>query len=42
MPYLQRPDDVIPGVANYYASTYVNGGDAIAVVVKQRDGAQLK
>ncbi len=42
VPYLQRPDNVIPGVANYYASTYVNGGDAIAVVVKQRDGRPIK
>ncbi len=42
VPYLQRPDDIIPGVANYYASTYVNGGDAISVVVKQRDGRPIK
>ncbi len=42
VPYLNRPDNVIPGVANYYASTYVNGGDAISVVVKQRDGRPVK
>jgi molybdopterin-containing oxidoreductase family iron-sulfur binding subunit len=42
VPYLQRPDNVTPGVANYYASTYVNGGDAISVVVKQRDGRPIK
>ena len=42
VPYLNRPDNVIPGVANYYASTYVNGGDAISVVVKQRDGRPIK
>jgi len=42
VPYLQRQDDIIPGVANYYASTYVNGGDAISVVVKQRDGRPIK
>ncbi len=42
VPYLQRPDDVVLGVANYYASTYVNGGDAISVVVKQRDGRPIK
>ena len=42
VPYLNRPDDVTPGIANYYASTYVNGGDAIAVVVKQRDGRPIK
>jgi MoCo/4Fe-4S cofactor protein with predicted Tat translocation signal len=42
IPYLQRPDSVIPGVANYYASTYINGGDVIPVVVKQRDGRPIK
>ena len=42
VPYLQKPDNVIPGVANLYASTYVNGGDAISVVVKQRDGRPIK
>ena len=42
VPYLNRPDSVIPGIANYYASTYVNGGDAISVVVKQRDGRPIK
>ena len=42
VPYLHRPDDVIPGVPNYYASTYVNEGDAISVVVKQRDGRPIK
>ncbi|RYY72008.1 MAG: 4Fe-4S dicluster domain-containing protein [Chitinophagaceae bacterium] len=42
VPYLNRPDDVTPGIANYYASTYVNGGDAISVVVKQRDGRPIK
>jgi len=42
IPYLQKPENVTPGVANYYASTYVNGGDAISVVVKQRDGRPIK
>ncbi len=42
VPYLQRPDTVIPGVSDYYASTYVNGGDAISVIVKQRDGRPIK
>ena len=42
VPIYKKPDDVIPGVANYYASTYVNGGDVISVVVKQRDGRPIK
>ncbi len=42
VPYLNRPDNVTPGISNYYASTYVNGGDAISVVVKQREGRPIK
>jgi MoCo/4Fe-4S cofactor protein with predicted Tat translocation signal len=42
VPYLQRPDNVVLGVANYYASTFVNGSEAISVVVKQRDGRPIK
>src|SRR5438477_9663443 len=38
IPYLNKPDDIIPGISNYYASTYVSDGDAIPVVVKQREG----
>jgi len=42
IPYLKKPDDLIPGVANYYASTYVNEGDITPVIVKQRDGRPIK
>ncbi len=42
IPYLQKPEEMIPGVSDYYASTFVNGGDAISVVVKQRDGRPIK
>ncbi len=42
VPLLNRPDDIIPGVANYYASTYVSNGDVIPVVVKQREGRPIK
>ena len=42
VPYLQRPDDIVPGIANYYASTYVNEGDVTPVIVKQRDGRPIK
>ncbi|MFM6925734.1 MAG: TAT-variant-translocated molybdopterin oxidoreductase, partial [Ferruginibacter sp.] len=42
VPFLNKPQSVVPGVANYYASTYVNGGDTISVVVKQRDGRPIK
>ena len=42
VPYLNKPDNLIAGVSNYYASTYVNEGDVIPVVVKQRDGRPIK
>lgn len=42
IPFLHKRDDIIPGVANYYASTYVSDGDAIPVVVKQREGRPIK
>ena len=42
IPFLNKPDDMIPGVSNYYASTYINDGDAVPVVVKQREGRPIK
>lgn len=41
IPYLNKPVDVDPSIPNYYASTYVNGGDAVSVVVKTREGRLL-
>ena len=32
----------MPGEANYYATTYVSGGDAIPIVAKVRDGRPIK
>ncbi|MEO8567617.1 MAG: TAT-variant-translocated molybdopterin oxidoreductase [Ginsengibacter sp.] len=42
IPFLNKPDDMLPGVSNYYASTYINDGDTIPVVVKQREGRPIK
>ncbi|MEO9210982.1 MAG: TAT-variant-translocated molybdopterin oxidoreductase [Ginsengibacter sp.] len=42
IPFLHKRDDITPGVANYYASTYLSDGDAIPVVVKQREGRPIK
>lgn len=42
IPFLHKRDDITPGVANYYASTYMSEGDAIPVVVKQREGRPIK
>ncbi|MGN6533996.1 MAG: 4Fe-4S dicluster domain-containing protein [Ginsengibacter sp.] len=42
IPFLHKPDDIIAGIPNYYASTYINDGDAVPVVVKQREGRPIK
>lgn len=42
VPFLKKPDDLILGVANHYASTYVCEGDVQPVIVKQRDGRPIK
>jgi len=42
VPYLNKPDNLIPGVADYYATTYTNGGDVVSVVAKVRDGRPIK
>jgi molybdopterin-containing oxidoreductase family iron-sulfur binding subunit len=42
IPYLNKPQDLVPGVADYYATTYVSGGESIPVVAKVRDGRPIK
>jgi molybdopterin-containing oxidoreductase family iron-sulfur binding subunit len=41
IPYLNKPEDVDPGIPNYYASTYVMGGEVCPVVVKTREGRPI-
>jgi MoCo/4Fe-4S cofactor protein with predicted Tat translocation signal len=42
IPYVNKPENMIPGVADYYATTYVSGGDIVPVVAKVRDGRPIK
>jgi MoCo/4Fe-4S cofactor protein with predicted Tat translocation signal len=42
IPYVNKPVDVDPSIANYYASTYTNGGDYCSIVVKTREGRPVK
>ncbi|MCP2042007.1 TAT-variant-translocated molybdopterin oxidoreductase [Pontibacter sp. HSC-36F09] len=42
IPYLNKPVDVEPGVANWYASTYFNNGDFNSILVKTREGRPIK
>jgi molybdopterin-containing oxidoreductase family iron-sulfur binding subunit len=42
IPYLAQPEEVIPGMANHYASTFFDGHEYCPVVVKVRDGRPIK
>jgi molybdopterin-containing oxidoreductase family iron-sulfur binding subunit len=37
-----KPHDIIPGIPNYYASTYFDGFDFASVLVKTREGRPIK
>lgn len=41
IPYLNKPENVDPGVANYYASTYLDGSDYCSVLVRTREGRPI-
>ena len=42
IPYLIQPEEVVPGKANYYASTFFDGTEYCSVLVKVRDGRPIK
>ena len=42
VPYVNQPERLIPGMANYYATTIANGYDFASVVVKTREGRPIK
>lgn len=42
IPYLIKPEEINPGIPNYYASTYASGGKYCSVVVKTREGRPIK
>lgn len=42
IPYVNRPENIIPGEADYYATTFVQDGDVVPVVAKVRDGRPIK
>lgn len=42
IPYAIKPEEVTPGVANYYASTMFYGGEVLPVLVKTREGRPIK
>src|SRR5688572_7406645 len=42
IPFANRPENLIPGEAKYYATTYVQDGDVVPVLAKVRDGRPIK
>lgn len=41
IPYINKPEDITPGVANYYASSFFDGHDFASVLVKTREGRPI-
>lgn len=42
IPYVNKPEEITPGVANFYASTFYDGHDYSSVLVKTREGRPIK
>jgi len=42
VPYVDRPEEILPGKPNYYASTFADDGIAYGILVKTREGRPIK
>lgn len=42
IPYIVKPEEITPGVANWYASSYYDGSDYASIIVKTREGRPIK
>ncbi len=42
IPYVVQPEEIIPGVANYYATAIADGYDFASILVKTREGRPIK
>ncbi len=42
IPYLIKPEEVVPGKASYYASSFFDGSEYGSILVKVRDGRPVK
>jgi molybdopterin-containing oxidoreductase family iron-sulfur binding subunit len=42
IPFANKPEDIVPGIADYFATTYVQDGDVVSVLAKVRDGRPIK
>jgi molybdopterin-containing oxidoreductase family iron-sulfur binding subunit len=41
IPYIVQPEEITPGIPNYYASTYLDGSDYCSILVKTREGRPI-
>ncbi|MBL7964224.1 MAG: TAT-variant-translocated molybdopterin oxidoreductase [Flavobacteriales bacterium] len=41
IPYVNKPEEIVPGVANWYASTYYDGNDFASILVKTREARPI-
>ncbi|HEY1115603.1 MAG TPA: TAT-variant-translocated molybdopterin oxidoreductase, partial [Chitinophagaceae bacterium] len=42
VPLANKPDNYIPGIAKYYATTFVQDGEVVPIIAKVRDGRPIK
>lgn len=42
IPYVNKPEEIVPGIANYYATTMYDGHDYASILVKTREGRPIK
>jgi molybdopterin-containing oxidoreductase family iron-sulfur binding subunit len=42
IPYLVKPENIIPGIPNYFATTFYDENDFATVLVKTREGRPIK
>ncbi len=42
VPYVIQPEQITPGIANYYATTIADGYDFASVLIKTREGRPIK
>ncbi|GMN12018.1 TAT-variant-translocated molybdopterin oxidoreductase [Croceitalea sp. MTPC9] len=42
LPYVVQPENIVPGVANYYATAIADGFDFASILVKTREGRPIK
>ncbi|MCB0764523.1 MAG: TAT-variant-translocated molybdopterin oxidoreductase, partial [Flavobacteriales bacterium] len=41
IPYVTKPEEITPGVANWYASTFYDGEDFASILIKTREGRPI-